>query len=138
MLPGPPECIGVGMAGDPRHVLIPPHHQGVVRRVHLGCGAVDAGQGEQFTWELRHEHHHGRVRGEPLGAELLPNRHLDFRQVTVGRGCALEVDVCPHIAENPGGLDLWGPGQRLLPLLRAICYPRAAHVSGYSCWSGRA
>ena len=29
MLPGPPECIGVGMAGDSRHVLLPPW-----------CGAV--------------------------------------------------------------------------------------------------
>ena len=54
--------------------------------------------------------HHGRVRGESLGAELLPDRRLDLWLVTGGRGCALEVDVCPHIAENPGGLDLWGPG----------------------------
>ena len=33
MLPRPPECIGVGMAGDSRHVLVPLHHQGVIRRV---------------------------------------------------------------------------------------------------------
>ena len=76
--------------------------------------------------------------GEPLGAELLPYRRPDFRQVTGGCGCALEVDACPHIADNPGGLDLRAPGQWLLPLLRAICYPRAAHMSGYGCRSGRA
>ena len=40
------ECFRVGMAGDSRHVFLCPHHQGVLCRVHLGRGAVDAGQGE--------------------------------------------------------------------------------------------
>ena len=48
-------------------------------RVHLGRGAVDAGQGEQFARELCHEHHHGRVRGDSLGAELLLDRRPDLR-----------------------------------------------------------
>ena len=59
-------------------------------------------------------------------------------KLTGGRGCALEVDVCPHIAEDPGGLDFSGPGQSLLPLLLAICGPSAAHAFGYCCRSGRA
>ena len=46
MLPGPLECIGVGIAGDSRHVLVPSYHQGIIRCVHLGFGAVDTGQGE--------------------------------------------------------------------------------------------
>ena len=78
MLPVPLEWIGLGMAGDSRHVLAPPHHQGIVCRMHVGREAVDAGQGEQFTRQLCHEHHHGRVRGEPLGAEQLPNCRADF------------------------------------------------------------
>ena len=45
MPPRPPECISVGMAGDSRHVLVPPYHQGVIRHVHLGRGAVDVGRG---------------------------------------------------------------------------------------------
>ena len=49
-----------------------------------------------------------------------------------------EVDVSSHIAENPGGLDLRGPGQWLLPLLRAIRCPRVANASGYGGRSGRA
>ena len=65
--PWPPQCIGVGMAGDSRHVLVPAQHQGIVRHVHLGHGAIDAGQGERFARALRHEHHHGHVWGEQLG-----------------------------------------------------------------------
>ena len=43
-LPGSREGIGVGMAGDARYVLLPPHHKGVVCCVHLGwCGAVWCG-----------------------------------------------------------------------------------------------
>ena len=45
MLTGPLECIDVGMAGDSCHVLVPPYHQGIIPRVHLGRGAVEAGQG---------------------------------------------------------------------------------------------
>ena len=48
-----------------------------------------------------------------------------------GRGCALEVDVGPHIPEDLGGRDLKSSVQRLLPFLRAIHHPRAAHVPGY-------
>ena len=40
------ECFRVGVAGDSRHVFVCPHHQGVACRVHLGRGAVDAGQRE--------------------------------------------------------------------------------------------
>ena len=79
MLPRAPECVGVGMAGDSCHVFVRPHHQGVVCRVYLGRGAVDVGLGEQFAQELCHEHHHGRVRGESLGAELLPDHRPDLR-----------------------------------------------------------
>ena len=120
MLTRPLEGVGVSMAADFRHVLVSPDHQGVVRRMHLGRGAVDAGQGEQFARELCHEHHHGRIRGEPLGAQLLPHRRPHLWQVTGGRGCALEVDVGPH-----------------MPFLRAICHPRKAHVPGHCFRRGR-
>ena len=53
-------------------------------------------------------------------------------------GDALEVEVRPHIAENPGGLDLRGPVHSLHPLLRAICCPRLANVSGNGYRSGPA
>ena len=79
MLPWPPERVGVGVAGDARDVLVCADHEGVVGRVHVGRGAVYAGQGERLTRELGHEHHHGCVRGEPLGAELLPDSLSDFR-----------------------------------------------------------
>ena len=39
---GPQECIGVGMVGDSRHVLVPPYHHGIICRVHVGRGVVDA------------------------------------------------------------------------------------------------
>ena len=74
------------MAGDSHHVLVCPHHHRVICCVHLSRGAVDAGQGEYFARDLRHEHHHGRVQGESLGAELFPDRRPDFRQVMGGRG----------------------------------------------------
>ena len=38
----------MGMAGDARHVLVPPHHRGVIRRMHLSRWAVDAGQGSSL------------------------------------------------------------------------------------------
>ena len=41
------------MAGDSCHVLVPPYNQGIICRVHLGRGAVDAGKGEQFARDLR-------------------------------------------------------------------------------------
>ena len=46
MLLGPPKGALVGMAGGARHVLVPPDHQGLVGRVHLGRSAVDTGQGD--------------------------------------------------------------------------------------------
>ena len=84
-------CLKCGQA---RHwasscpVMGPRGQMGIVRQsqlwvsqigVHLGRGAVDAGQGEQFACELCHEHHHGRVRGESLGAGLLPDRRPDLQ-----------------------------------------------------------
>ena len=98
--PRAPEGVCVGMAGGTRHVLVPPNHQGVICHVHLGRGVVGIGKGEQLARELRHEHHHGRVWGEPLGAQLFPNGRPHLRQVTGGRGCAVEVDVGPHIPED--------------------------------------
>ena len=53
-------------------------------------------------------------------------------------GDALEVEVRPHIGDNPGGLDLRGPGHCLHPLLRAIRCPRLDNVSGNGCRSARA
>ena len=117
-------------------MLVPPDHQGVIHHVHLGRGAVDAGQAEQLARELRHEHHHGRVRGEPLGAQLFPNGCPHLRQVTGGRGRAPEVDVGPHIPKDLGGRDLRSTGQRLLPLLQVIRHPRTAHVPGYGLRGG--
>ena len=119
MLPGP-QGVRVGMAGGSRRVLAPPNHEGVIGGVHLGCRAIDAGQGEQLAWELRHEHHHGRVRGEPLGAQLLPNGRPYLGQGTGARRRAIEVYVGPHAREDPGGRDLGGTGQRLRSFLRAI------------------
>ena len=74
MIPRPPKRVGVGVAGDARHVFIRSDHESVVGRVYFGFGALHAGKGEQFARELRHEYHHGGVRGEPLGAELFPER----------------------------------------------------------------
>ena len=108
MLPRPPERVGVGVAGDARHVFIRSDHESVVGYVYFGRGAVHAGQGEQLARELGHEYHHGGVWGEPLGAELLPERCPDLWQVPGGRGRAVKVDVHPHVAEDPGGLYLGG------------------------------
>ena len=49
--------------------------------------AVDVDQGEQLARELRHEHHHGRVRREPLGAQLVPNGSPYLGQVTGPWAC---------------------------------------------------
>ena len=84
MLPGSPERVGMSVAGDARHVLVCSHHESIVCRVYLGRGAVHAGQGELLARELGHEYHHGRVRGEPLGAELCPELRPDLRQVAGG------------------------------------------------------
>ena len=141
MLPGSPQGVGVGMAGDSRHVLVPNDNQGVICRMHLGRGVVDAGQGEHVARKLCHEHHHGSVRGEPLGARLFPDDRPHLRRVTGGRGCALEVDVGPHISEDLGGQDLGSSNQRLLLFLRAIrhqarpmCRARASGVGKRSSW----
>ena len=68
----------MGVARDACHVLICPDHEGDIGRVHPGRGAVYASQGEQFAREFGHEDHHGGVRGEPLGAELLPDGRPDL------------------------------------------------------------
>ena len=108
-------------------MLVPPHHQGVICYMHLGRG-VDSGHGEQLARKLRHEHHHGRVCGEPLGTQVLPKGRPHLRQVTGGRSRALELDVGPHIPEDRGGRDLRRSSQHFLPLLRAMCDPHAAHM----------
>ena len=126
MLPWFPERVGVSVAGDARHVLIRSNHESIVGRVYFGRGAVHAGQGEKLARKLGHEYHHGCVRGGPLGAELFPERRPDLRQVPGGRWRPLEVNVCPHIPEDPGGLYFRGPGQRLPPMVRGTRHPSAA------------
>ena len=91
-------------------MFIRPDHEGVIGRVHSGRRAVHAGQGEQFAREFGHEDHHGRVRGEPLGAELPPDGRADFRLVTGRYGRSLEIYVSPHVPQDAGGLYLRGPG----------------------------
>ena len=98
-------------------MLVPPNHQVVVGRVHLGRRAIDAGQGEQLARELRQEHHHGRTRRELLGAQLFPHGCTYLGQVTGGRGRALEVDVGSHVPKDLEGRELGGTAQRLLPFL---------------------
>ena len=110
MLPRPPERVRVGVAGDARHMLIRPDHEGVIGRVHSGRGAVHAGEGEQFAREFGHEDHNGRVREEPLGAELPPDGRPDLRQVAGGYGRSLEIYISPHASQDAGGLYLGGPG----------------------------
>ena len=131
MLPRPPERVRVGVAGDARHMLIRLDHEGVIGRVHPGCGAVHAGQGEQLARDFGHEDHHGRVGGEPLGAELLPDGRPDLRQVAGGHGRSLEIYVSPHVSQDAGGLYLRGPCQRLLALVRGVCHPCAAQMVGH-------
>ena len=91
-------------------MFIRPDHEGVIGRMHLGRGAVHAGQGEQFAWEFGHEDHHCRVRGEPLGAELPPDSRADLRQVSGRYARSLEIYVSPHVPQDAGGLYLRGPG----------------------------
>ena len=42
------------------------------------------------------------------GRRGFQNAALICGRLRGGRGCSLEVDVRPHIAENPGGLNLQG------------------------------
>ena len=107
-------------------MVICSNHESVVGRVYFGRGAVHAGQGEQLARELGHEYHHGGVRGEHLGAELLPERCPDLRQVPGGRWRSLKVNVRPQVPEDPGGLYFRGLGQRLPPLVWGTRHPRAA------------
>ena len=93
MLPWPLERVCVGVAGDARHMLIRPDHEGVIGCVHPGRGAVHVGQGEQLAREFGHEDHHGSVRGEPLGADLPRDGRPDLRHVAGGCGRPLKVYV---------------------------------------------
>ena len=128
MLPGPLEGDNVGMAGYIRHVFVTPHHWGVIRHMHMGRGAVDAGPGEELARELSHAHHHGRVRRELLGAQLFLYGCPHLQQGT--GGCS-----GPHMPKDLGGRDLGSSGQRLLPFLKAIRYAHAASgVDEHSCW----
>ena len=67
MLLGPPESVDVGKAGYSLHVLVLPYDRDIICRVHLGRGVVDAGKRVPLAWDLRHEHHHGRIWGESSG-----------------------------------------------------------------------
>ena len=92
----------------------------------LAVGRYTLAMGARLARGLGHEYHHGGVQGEPLGAELLPERCPDLRQVPGGRWRSLKVNVRPHIPEDPGGLYFRGLGQHLPPLVWGTCHPRAA------------
>ena len=68
-------------------MLVPPHHQGVIRRMHLGRGAVDTCHGKRLARELCHEHHHGRVRGDLLGSFAMSTIMAASGESRLGRSC---------------------------------------------------